>query len=88
MNIQDIAEMQEEQGYSEMQFLINSGHVWQMEGAMGRSAIDLIKSGACMLPESAHRDYYGNKIPARTELKEGTQGTLQNTIRFYTENNW
>lgn len=88
MNIQTIRKHQREQGYAEMQFLIESGTAWKMEGAIGRSAMDMLKTGACFLPKEPCYDYYGNRIPSRKEVKRGTTGSLQNSIRFFTENEW
>lgn len=88
MNYQQIKRHQKEQGYSQWQFLIDSGVVWKMEGSMGREAMHLIEIGACMLPKKGHRDYYGNYIPSRDELKAGSKGTYQNSVRFYEMNQW
>ena len=88
MHIQTIRKHQREQGYDQMQSLIESGTAWKMEGAVGRTAMELLRSGACFLPKQSHRDYYGNRIPSRTEVKEGTTGSLQNAIKFFTENQW
>lgn len=88
MNYQTIKTHQREQGYDQMQFLIDSGNVWKMEGAVGREAMHLLECGACMLPKKAYRDYYGNYIPSRDELKQGTKGTYQNSVKFYTQNQW
>lgn len=68
-----------------MQLMIDSGVVWKMEGSAGRAAMDALESGVCFLPEEAHTDYYGNRIPSRNDLKEGTKGTLQNSSRFWEE---
>lgn len=83
MNYQTIKRLQKEHGYSDMQGIINSGLVWHLEGAMGRYAMELLQCGACMLPKKAHIDFYGNRIPPRYELKEGSKGTFQNSVRFY-----
>lgn len=66
-----------------MQRLIDSGNAWSLEGSCGRAAMDALNSGACFLPAVRRRDYYGNTIPARGDLKPGTKGTLQNSARFY-----
>ena len=66
-----------------MQKLIDSGTVWSLEGSAGRAAMDALESGACFLPTTAARDYWGNRIPARGDLKPGTKGTLENSARFY-----
>ena len=83
MTIKEITEFQEEFGYTELQGLINSGLAWQMEGSIGRSAMRALESGACHLPTKTYRDYYGNIIPDRNLLEEGSTGTLLNCKRFY-----
>lgn len=88
MKYQQIKNHQKEQGYCQWQFLIDNGNAWTMEGAIGRQAMHLIELGACMLPKKAFRDYYGNYIPSRDELKAGTKGTFQNSVRFYEMNQW
>jgi len=40
LNYSRITKLQKENGFSEMQNLINSGTVWKMEGAMGRKAME------------------------------------------------
>ena len=88
MNYQQIRAAQKEQGYDQWQHLINTGHAWKMEGAIGREAMHLIECGACMLPKTTYRDYYGNRIPSRDDLKAGTKGTFKNSVKYYTENQW
>lgn len=83
MNYNRIKSLQKEYGYDEMQAMIDNGSVWRLEGSMGRSAMGCLESGACMLPKQVHSDYYGNRIPARHELKEGTKGTYQNAKEFW-----
>src|SRR5687767_5290803 len=58
------------------QSLINTGDAWRMDGHTGRTAMSLIEDGYCTLGEVGHRDYYGNYVPARNEVKEGTKGSL------------
>ena len=53
---------------------------------MGRKAMELLESGACMLPKKSFTDYYGNRIPSRDDLKQGSKGTYLNAIRFWTNN--
>jgi len=84
MNYQTIKRLQKEYGYQAMQMLIDNGSVWRMEGSMGREAMRMLETGACMLPTKSYRDYYGNRIPARTDLEQGTKGTFHNSIKFYT----
>lgn len=83
MNYNRIKKLQNEYGYSEFQDMINSGLIWRMEGSMGRMAMSLLESGACMLPRESHRDYYGNQVPSRDMLKDGTKGTFGNCKRFW-----
>lgn len=67
----------EEDFIAAYQELINTGQAWQMEGSVGRQAMALIKNGICALGESDHRDYYGNHIPSRDQVQEGTKGSVQ-----------
>ena len=83
MSIEEIEALQAEHGLTQMQTLITSGDVWKFEGSMGRAAMENLKSGACFLPIAATIDYYGNRIPSRNELKEGTKGTLKNSETFW-----
>jgi len=55
-NITDIidfesGEMDEEQVAEFFQGMINSGVVWQLQGAYGRTAVALIEAGECMTAE-------------------------------------
>jgi hypothetical protein len=59
------------------QSLINSGIAWQLEGAVGRHCMDMINAGYCMLGHKGHKDYWGNYVPSRYEVKEGTKGSAQ-----------
>lgn len=83
MNYNSVLKAQKELGYSEMQTLINTGMVWQMEGHAGRQAMDLLRSGACMLPTKRNKDYYGSTIPSRYDVAKGTTGSFQNSVQFY-----
>ena len=83
MNFTEIKRLQKIHGFTEIQNMINSGICWLMEGSTGRAAMECLRSGACYLPNKQFRDYYGNKIPARSELKEGTTGTILNSVNFW-----
>lgn len=85
MNYRKLEKLQLELGYSNMQSMINSGIVWKMEGSIGREAMGLLKSGACMLPKESKLDYYGNKIPSRYDVKRGTTGSYQNSVKYYSD---
>jgi hypothetical protein len=83
MNYHTITRIQKEYGYFGLQAMINSGDVWKLEGAAGREAMSALQQGFCMLPKKSTRDYYGNYIPSRDELKKGTKGTYQNCLNFW-----
>lgn len=83
MNVKTIKKLQKENGVSELQEMINSGTAWKMEGFIGRSAMDALKSGACMLPLVSHRDFWGNLVPSRRMVKAGSTGSFQNSLRFW-----
>lgn len=83
ITIERITELQKEYGITEIQNNINTGLVWKLEGSYGRQAMVTLEDGACMLPEEAHLDYYGNLIPSRTSIKEGSTGSLFNCQRFW-----
>jgi len=61
--------------YAALQDAIDSGLVWRLEGHAGRSAVDAIRAGHCMLGPTGHRDYYGNYIPSRHEVAPGLPGS-------------
>jgi hypothetical protein len=67
----------EEDFIAAYQELINTGQAWQMEGSVGRQAMALIENGLCALGERDFRDYYGNHIPSRDQVQEGTKGSVQ-----------
>ena len=66
-----------------IQNLINTGHAWRLEGSIGRQCMDAIDSGMAILGVDGHRDYWGNYVPSRTEVKRGTKGSVgyANSIR-------
>lgn len=59
------------------QDLINSGQAWLMEGHVGRTAMSLIESGHCTLGPDRVKDYWGNTIPAITDVIPGTKGSAE-----------
>lgn len=70
-------EATEEEYVAAYQSLINTGQAWRMEGSVGRQAMALIEAGVCALGESDHKDYWGNHVPSRTQVQEGTKGSVQ-----------
>lgn len=69
----------------QLQKLIQTGTAWHMEGSIGRAAMGAIECGQCFLPDISYRDFYGNKIPARSELKAGAKGTLELSEKYYND---
>lgn len=59
----------------QMQALINSGMAWRLEGSYGRAAMAALEAGACMLGLESVQDYWGNRVPSRSEVKAGTKGS-------------
>ena len=62
-------------GY-DAQSLINSGMAWKLEGSIGRQCMQLINAGQCMLGKQDYRDYWGNHVPSRDQVKAGTKGSF------------
>lgn len=83
LTFRQIEKLQKAYGVDEMQQMITSGDCWKMEGSVGRFAMSLLESGACVLPIEPKSDYYGNRVPSRNDLKEGTKGTLLNSVHFW-----
>ena len=59
------------------QALIDSGEAWHLQGSYGRQAMELIEAGLCTLGKEGHRDYWGNYVPSRYEVKSGTKGSAK-----------
>lgn len=64
----------EDEYYVSIQNAINSG-MWGLQGSYGRTMMEAINSGCCLLGKSRARDYYGNVIPSRDDVKAGTKGS-------------
>ena len=81
LTLNDIASIESDEEVSELDFYlavqraINSG-MWGLQGSYGRTMMDAISSGRCLLGPNAARDYYGNVIPSRDDVKEGTKGSI------------
>jgi len=75
VSIESDAEVTELDFYLAIQRSINAGH-WSMEGSYGRAMMAAINSGRCLLGPDAARDAYGNVIPSRDDVKEGTKGSI------------
>ena len=83
MNYQKIRKLQKDNGVDVMQRLIDNGSVWHLEGTVGRQAMELLSSGACMLPKQSHKDAYGNYIPSRDEVRAGSTGSYKNAVKYW-----
>ena len=83
LTVEQIIKLQEQYKANGTQEGINTGLCWLMEGSIGRFANDCLESGICILPEVRHRDYYGNTVPSRNDVKEGTKGSLGNSQAFW-----
>lgn len=64
-----------EQYYASVQRAINSG-LWGLQGSYGRTMMEAIEGGYCVLGRSRAKDYYGNTIPSRDDVQEGTKGSV------------
>ena len=75
-NIETEAEVDEQELYASIQRAINGG-MWSLQGSYGRAMMQAISDGWRLLGTQSFNDYYGNRIPSRTEVKEGTKGSPQ-----------
>ena len=60
-----------------IQGLIDSGQAWLLEGSVGRQCMAAIEDGTAILGPTGHRDYWGNYVPGRDEVKPGTKGSVE-----------
>jgi hypothetical protein len=85
LTLNDINNIEVDEDVSEMDYFlslqraINSG-MWGMQGSYGRAMMEAIKAGYCMLGTKSARDYYGNVIPSRNDVKPGTKGSYDFVI--------
>lgn len=63
--------------FTALQRRINDGSIWSFEGSAGRAAMSAIEGGRCVLGTKPCRDYWGNRVPARHEVQEGTKGSVE-----------
>ena len=79
-DLNDIDTIESNEDFDELEYFqsiqraINSG-MWGLQGSYGRTMMEAIESGRCMLGTSPARDYYGNYIPSRDQVKDGTKGS-------------
>lgn len=72
--IEGEVEVTEQEYFLSVQRAINGG-MWSLQGSYGRTMMDAIKSGRCLLGPGPAQDAYLNRIPGRTEVKDGTTGS-------------
>jgi hypothetical protein len=77
-------ELSQEKTIAMFQAMIDDGSVWNMPGSYGRTAMELIEAGLCMLGPVGHRDHYGNYVPSRFEVKPATTGSPE----YFEERAW
>mgnify|MGYP000683989188 CR=1 FL=1 len=54
------------------QYLIDTGHVWNLQGHHGHLAIELIQDGICIFGEKSFKS-----VPSRYDLPPGEAGTIE-----------
>lgn len=79
-NVNDIieyesGELDETETVAMFQKMIDDGSAWRLQGSYGREAMRMIEAGLCTLGPVGHRDYYGNYVPSKFEVKSGTKGS-------------
>lgn len=85
MNLTKVKKLQKQFGFDGIQELINNGSAWTMEGAIGREATHTLQIGATLLPDKSFTGPYGNFVPSRKMVKDGTTGSRMNCIRYWTD---
>lgn len=72
----------EEQYFEELQKAINSLVAWRLQGSYGRTMMQALQDGKCMLGHEHTHDYWGSRIPARDKVKAGTVGSFELVARI------
>jgi hypothetical protein len=80
LTLSDIETIENDDGpqneyFESIQRAINGG-AWALQGSYGRAMMQAIQSGQCLLGRKAFKDYYGNTIPGRDDVKAGTVGSF------------
>ena len=73
-NIEFDEEISDAEYYESIQRAINSG-MWGLQGSYGRTMMQAIQDGKCLLGLKPAKDYYGNVIPSRLQVKDYTKGS-------------
>lgn len=69
--------------FAELQKLIDNGHAWTLEGSVGRSGMEALENGWCILGLMPKSDYYGNRVPACFEIEDGSKGSVGLAEQYY-----
>lgn len=72
----EINDCDEEEYYRSIQRAINDG-MWNMQGSYGRTMMEAIECGYCLLGKKAFTDYYGNIIPSRFQVISHSKGGIE-----------
>jgi hypothetical protein len=72
------------QYYETIQKAINTG-MWGLQGSYGRTMMDAIAAGYCLLGRNEAHDYWGNHIPSRDQVQAGTKGSYEYVAKEYSE---
>lgn len=83
LTIEQIRELQKGYRVTTTQESIESGQCWKMEGSVGRFAMTCLEAGICFLGDVPRYDYYGNFVPPRGMVEEGSKGSLLNAQNFW-----
>ena len=62
--------------YRSIQRAINDG-LWDLQGSYGRTMMEAIDNGCCLLGKKQFTDYYGNIIPSRFQVTSKTKGSME-----------
>ena len=73
-NIEAEYDIDELEYYQSIQRAINA-KAWSFQGSYGRAMAEAISEGKCLLGTEGCKDYWGNRVPSRYEVKEGTKGS-------------
>lgn len=75
-NIENDDYIDDSEFYRSIQRAINDG-LWSMQGSYGRSMMDSIENGYCLLGKKQFTDYYGNIIPSRFQVTSKSKGSME-----------
>lgn len=74
-NIESDGYIDDEEYYRSIQRAINDG-LWNFQGSYGRTMMQAIEHGYCLLGKKAYTDFYGNIIPSRFQVLSNSKGGI------------